>query len=1464
MKKIKYISTIWIMILSILLQSSTAFATNVQDLKNTAPVANFTVEKSRDVRLIILTDYAGADNANLKNSITSMKSELANYVKINIEYANLTDIVIGTQQGFFTENYWYKHATATYTWSGNDEISRFGSEVDYKETYGKEERERFTYSPCVALPDGQTPTMVYNPPTSYNKSSLKETTYANGYRKYYEYSFINNMGICPGSFKFTEESYTYGGASYIKYYHKLNSEPVFTFEDYWDIANSEEVTVTNNVVGYDLSKLNYEVKDNTDTFVIFALNNESTDYYTSYISNSYRLGQLRSDSNLANFVKDSDARVYSICSDNLENVNLSSNPKYPVTFNGADQNITLKDLVDSSFDGRSIGQKNITGLVNKIKENVKRPSDKIDMIVATDKNISNTDSFVNSIKDNISPDVTINTNVINMDSLDNIDTWTKYVTKGDYRNIDTGNSKDIHLILAGNGDLWAQGSNQCKFSPTYNSNQYGLFGLSKTVTYYPQFVKILTDVQDVVLYDYTSYRSLTVLKKDGTIWNCEQYKEGWKRDNYYPSIKTMYKGGYDGTSFFITNDNRIIIGSRIDNYAPPDVQYAYTDKMTYGYTIFYLTNDGSIYKRDVYTDGRSNSEPPAEFLTKLPAPVKDMCNITGLIYCTNNMIYTCDGYNLHGLKIKKAYLHQSENYLIGEDGNIYTYDGDYTVARISNRGFKEILHVEENYNRGIIGIDLNGELAYSGDVLYSSLLDTNNYKNAGKTNPHYGDVPKPFDASVNGYAANYLKIGSHFAYVTKKGEICYVDDVHTYTDSWGEAHYEFQTVNMGKADSIFDTSPIPVKAFSQSKILNTPLSAGSERYFIYISDNIEKDTYFKDPSDYFLFGNLDSTILNYLNANRFNIYVVTPAQARDLKLQYPYSPVNQQQYSLKELIYNSVMDSAFCKDEETVRKLIIKKYDTFTKQGSTTLTLLVNEESVRYNQVYRDFENDPKHSEKWQYTHDSTYFDNSTGLDTQSGKWITEPLYTFSKVGKYIVSAQFRDNPKNDNRFDNYRLWSNTSAPATILVHRRPIALFNVQVSSKVGTSINLSYLDQSYDLDHNISRTDKGIVARVWQYKKSTSDTWIEGKPSSLTHNSGIYQIRLKVKDMEGVWSKPYIDTINTTNLPPSIDATPKTYNGHGAVNISISATDHGENDYNYMRYAVTTSTIPPNSSQWIQVSNGIKTKGITIDTEGTFYLHMEAYDTAGLVGKNITGPYIVILNRPPQVSISKSLSYIYEGDNLEIYMKPTDPDNDPLDMVLEEKKDSGAWKTVFTKTACASGSTQTYSITKIPAGNYQYRVTVTDPSGETASESLSFTAYPLGINGIVDHTPIWKSNWVNYNKHLTSIGKSTFGNDTFFTGEKYILSATTTKISPESNITALNISVKIIERTYSPVLLTKQSLNAFTGEMWNEDMRGTRWRGKQATFLFTVTYSNGTVKTDSVITNIIDDDYFRVKMSF
>ncbi|MHB8063533.1 MAG: hypothetical protein ACYDG2_13030, partial [Ruminiclostridium sp.] len=592
-----------------------------------------------------------------------------------------------------------------------------------------------------------------------------------------------------------------------------------------------------------------------------------------------------------------------------------------------------------------------------------------------------------------------------------------------------------------------------------------------------------------------------------------------------------------------------------------------------------------------------------------------------------------------------------DSYFVDSYSDVYKYDmddngSDRLTKKASN--VDKVLFLDTDYN-GMIVKYLNGEIGIIGMVTAVNLLpQIDTYI--------YGAAPNSaiFDASCNNTAADYLQVGKYFSYISKLGELF----IPTVDPNTGMAKLK----NYGKFEPILDSTTSPVKAFSKTKIFNTALREGSERYFIYISDTIKKDTYLGNNPDYFLFGNLDSTILNYLRTNNFNIYVVTPEQALDLKLQYPYVPVNIQQYTLRDLVNYATKDSSICRDINTVRTLISRKYSAFTKQGSTTLTLIVNEEGMNYNLVYRDFEFDPKYADKWQYTHDQTYFDNSNGLASYSGQWLTTPAYSFSKVGKYTVVSQFRDNPKNVTSFDNYRLWSNISAPATIIVHRRPIAAFNTQIVSKVGTTVNLSYLDQSYDLDHNISRADKGIATRSWQYRKIDSDTWKDGKPTALTYNTGKYEIQLKVKDLEGAWSNPYLDTIDTANLVPTIDATPiatstNPYKGE-RVSLTITASDNGENDLvlagsSYSpktRYCLTSNSTKP-SSGWKDLPSKTYTLP-TITTEGTYYLHMEAYDTAGQSFYIVRGPYTIEILKASHFYITMMLdigwrSYYFDVDN-------------------------------------------------------------------------------------------------------------------------------------------------------------------------------------------------------------------------
>ena len=249
----------------------------------------------------------------------------------------------------------------------------------------------------------------------------------------------------------------------------------------------------------------------------------------------------------------------------------------------------------------------------------------------------------------------------------------------------------------------------------------------------------------------------------------------------------------------------------------------------------------------------------------------------------------------------------------------------------------------------------------------------------------------------------------------------------------------------------------------------------------------------------------------------------------------------------------------------------------------------------------------------------------------------------------------------------------------------------------------------------------------------------------------------------------------------------------------------------------------------------------------------------------------YKVSRNRPPKVDIQRiSPQFIYEGDSVSMTFEVTDPDSDQvLTSKVTVKKDSEVVYSGENISIVINGEKKTFTI-KTPklteTGTYTVSITTTDQYSAQDTDTATFTVHGLTIKGYVNHTPTWKTNWDKYNKHLVSKGKATYGNDAFFNDEKYVLSAVTTDISSGSAVTVSNVKVRILERTYAPVSLSlaSQTANTFKGEMWNEDMKKNRWKGTYATFLFTVTYSNGTIKTDKVKTYIVNDDYWRIRMAF
>ncbi|MFZ5944040.1 MAG: PKD domain-containing protein [Bacillota bacterium] len=196
-------------------------------------------------------------------------------------------------------------------------------------------------------------------------------------------------------------------------------------------------------------------------------------------------------------------------------------------------------------------------------------------------------------------------------------------------------------------------------------------------------------------------------------------------------------------------------------------------------------------------------------------------------------------------------------------------------------------------------------------------------------------------------------------------------------------------------------------------------------------------------------------------------------------------------------------------------------------------------DEILYKTYYEDQENDPKFVERWIHAHDPYWFKNSLGEASFAGQYLPGPVTRFDKVGKYNVQFQARDNPKPDNRFDGYRLWSHMPLDdLELYVHRRPLALYSVQITPN-GSVYNVAVQDQSYDPDHQ-GEAGNGIIAREWRWKEAAAATWNSNIPSTLPAGK-TYLFSLKVKDIDGPdgvgeWSLPNVRTISTSslNMPP------------------------------------------------------------------------------------------------------------------------------------------------------------------------------------------------------------------------------------------------------------------------------------------------------------------------------------------
>ncbi|MBT2292324.1 hypothetical protein J7E73_24985 [Paenibacillus albidus] len=307
---------------------------------------------------------------------------------------------------------------------------------------------------------------------------------------------------------------------------------------------------------------------------------------------------------------------------------------------------------------------------------------------------------------------------------------------------------------------------------------------------------------------------------------------------------------------------------------------------------------------------------------------------------------------------------------------------------------------------------------------------------------------------------------------------------------------------------------------------------------------------------------------------------------------------------------------------------------------------------------YKDYEGDPKHQERYRYDHDPYFFENSMGIIGDSGLWRTEQYTSFPYSGVYTATFQARDNPRNDDRFDEYRMWSRDNLSSmTYHVHRKPIALFAAKL-----TGGGLQLTDFSYDLDH-VSAVNKGLMDWQWQYKAAEAEIWTDGYPPGQLPTTGPYEIRLRVRDVDGensigVWSDWAQQSVGAGgNLPPVARFTvnPNIVSYRKATTITDKSFDPDNDPLDIYEWSVVKDGW---NTVWSHYGGATTPPNIAAYGVGNYHLTLKVRDNKGLWSE----PYsqiVQVMNHPPAAAFYMPPE-VYRDTVITMENLTPDPDED------------------------------------------------------------------------------------------------------------------------------------------------------------------------------------------------------------
>lgn len=540
---------------------------------------------------------------------------------------------------------------------------------------------------------------------------------------------------------------------------------------------------------------------------------------------------------------------------------------------------------------------------------------------------------------------------------------------------------------------------------------------------------------------------------------------------------------------------------------------------------------------------------------------------------------------------------------------------------------------------------------------------------------------------------------------------------------------------------------------------------------------------------------------------------------------------------------------------------------------------------ITYNKTYTDLENDPLIADKttWKFTNIEPYkflnvgdgTSDPAGTNSYNGIIVKQPSPSLSKVGVYSVDLVETDDPAPsgykypDVAFEEFQ---KESDPANhyIVVHRRPISDFALAISPVDNTVVwtelgydpdrwlsSINYSTEATGLDY---KTTRGVMERRYYYI-DPNGTKVNQKLVA-PQLAGVYIVAETVRDEYGAWSEWAEQEI--TIVTPVINHPP-------VAEIAVpSSTDQNKPTmFKVLRPTFTWTYGDPDGdiqSQYelrimryggtLLMSSGIKAGAVTswipaADLPAGTYLYVQVRAYDGIEWSSWSAPKYFYINRPPTGDFSWTPQPVYEGDTVQFVTAVSDPDKDALAVGYEITSPNGT-KLIYSYTFDSPYAQHDGPSVRMQAtGTWTIKMTINDAIAPPVVVTKTVQVEPLGVMGAVKHTEAWDRNRLAYNEKYDPDRPSS----TFWAGEAFVLEATTTDTGA-SGTKAANVTVRMFVEQ-SKVLASTDSTNTKWSALLRSaetDIDFTRLADGNYTFVFTATYTNGTVKTDAVTITIHD----------